>query len=364
MSEASISRVETRETARKSPRGAGWTAHPLAQLTLVRFLEFVREPEALFWVFIFPVLLAAGLGIAFRNRPPDVLKIAAVSPALTHSLAQDKGLAVAEMSAGAAREALRTGKVALMASPDGKGGVVYEYDDTNPEGRTARMLADRAVERAAGRTDPVAASDRFLREPGSRYIDFLIPGLLGMNLMGSAIWGMGFAIVDARRKKLMKRLVATPMPRHFYLLSFVLSRLLLLVVEVGVLVGFGALVFGVPLRGPVADLMLLCVLASLSFSALGLLIASRARTIEAVSGLMNAVMMPMWIFSGVFFSAQRFPDFLQPAIKGLPLTAAIDALRLNILQGARLGQLWPQIAVLAAWLVVSFVVALRLFRWR
>ena len=175
------------------------------------------------------------------------------------------------------------------------------------------------MQRAAGRADPVASSDRLMREPGSRYIDFLIPGLLGMNLMGSAIWGMGFAIVDARRKKLMKRLIATPMPRPYYLLSFVLSRLMLLVVEVGVLLGFGALVFGVPVRGSLLELAVLCVLGSLSFSALGLLIASRAQTIEAASGLMNLVMMPMWIVSGVFFSAQRFPDMMQPVIKALPL---------------------------------------------
>jgi ABC-2 type transport system permease protein len=338
-------------------------------LTVVRFLGFIREPEALFWVFIFPILLAAGLGIAFRNRPADVLRIAAVTPQLAQSLRADKLLDVVELPAARAEEELRTGKVALVAAPGpkgapGDGAVVYRYDDTNPEGRTARMLADRAIQRAAGRVDPVRSSDQFLREPGSRYIDFLIPGLLGMNLMGSAIWGMGFTIVDARRKKLMKRLVATPMPRHDYLLSFVLSRLVLLVVEVGLLLGFGVLVFGVPVRGSLANLMVLCVLGSLSFSALGLLIASRVRTIEAASGLMNAVMMPMWIMSGVFFSAQRFPAMVQPVIKGLPLTAAIDALRMNILQGAGLGQLTGQMAVLAGWLVVCFVAALKLFRWR
>ena len=172
------------------------------QLTLVRFREFLREPEALFWVFIFPILLAAGLGIAFRNRPAEVLKIATVTPELRkRAAAKEKLLDVQQLSAPAAEEALRTGKVALLAEPGPGGTVVYRYDDTNPEGRTARMLADRAVQRAAGRVDPVASSDQLMREPGSRYIDFLIPGLLGMNLMGSAIWGMGFAIVDARRKK-------------------------------------------------------------------------------------------------------------------------------------------------------------------
>ncbi|SPE40853.1 ABC multidrug efflux pump, inner membrane subunit [Candidatus Sulfopaludibacter sp. SbA3] len=338
--------------------------HPLAQLTLVRFREFVREPEAIFWVFIFPILLAGGLGIAFRNRPADVLKIAAVTPQLAQSLRAEKLLDVQELPASSAAEALRNGKVALLVEPGSGAAVLYRYDDTNPEARTARILADRAIQRAAGRADPIVSSDRLLREPGSRYIDFLIPGLLGMNLMGSAIWGLGFAIVDARRKKLIKRLVATPMPRHYYLLAFVFSRLVLLVVEVAVVLGFGYLVFDVPVRGSLAGLVLLCVLGSLSFSALGLLIASRARTIEAVSGLMNSIMMPMWIMSGVFFSAQRFPDVVQPLIKALPLTAVIDALRANMLQGAGLAQLAPQMGVLATWLLVCFVVALKLFRWR
>ena len=341
-----------------------WADQPLVQLTLVRFREFWREPEAIFWVFVFPILLAAGLGLAFRNRPPEVIGIAAVTPELARSLRQEKLLDVEELSAPAAEEALRTGKVALFAAPSPGGAVVYRYDDTNPEGRTARMLADRAVQRAAGRADPVPTSDRLMREPGSRYIDFLIPGLLGMNLMGSAMWGLGFAIVDARRKKLMKRLISTPMPRHDYLLSFVLARLLLLVVEVGVLLGFGAWVFQVPVRGSLLDLAVLCVLGSLAFSALGLLVASRAQTIEAVSGLMNTVMMPMWIVSGVFFSAQRFPGALQPVIRALPLTALIDALRANMLQGAGLAQVAPQLGVLGVWLVVSFTLALKLFRWR
>ena len=338
--------------------------HPLAQLTLVRFREFLREPEALFWVFIFPILLAAGLGIAFRNRPPEVLQVGAVTTNVAQSLRTERLLSVRELTPEAGLQAMRAGKIALLALPGPNGGVVYEYDDTNPEGRSARMLADRAVQRAAGRVDPVSANDKILREPGSRYIDFLIPGLLGMNLMGSGIWGMGFTIVDSRRKKLIKRLVATPMPRHYYLLSFALSRLLMLVVEVGVLIGFGALVFQVPVRGSLLDIAVLSLVSSLAFGALGLLIASRAQTIEAVSGIMNVVMMPMWILSGVFFSAQRFPDFVQPAIRLLPLTAVIDALRANMLQGTGLVQLAPQLAILGCWTIVSFTVALKIFRWR
>jgi ABC-2 type transport system permease protein len=337
----------------------------LVQLTLVRFREFLREPEALFWVFIFPILLAAGLGVAFRNRPPEVLQIGAITGELKNALAREKLLDVTEFSESeAAEQALRTGKIALLAEPAGGGQIVYRYDETSPDARTARMLADAAIQRASGRVDPVASSDRLIREPGSRYIDFLLPGLLGMNLMGSGIWGLVFAIVDARRKKLMKRLIATPMPRHDYLLSFLLSRLGLLVVEVALLAGFGAFVFQVPLRGSLLSLALLCILGSLSFSAIGLLISSRLQTIEAASGVSNLVMMPMWVLSGVFFSAQRFPAAVQPVIRALPLTALIDALRANMLRGEPLAALAPQLGVLAVWLAVSFVLALKLFRWR
>ncbi len=342
---------------------SNFSDHSLVQLTVVRFREFLREPEALFWVFLFPILLAAGLGLAFRNRPAEVLKVGAVTPEISRSLRQEKLLDVQELDQQAADAALRAGKIALVAEP-GANGVVYRYDDTNPEGRTARMLADRAMQRAAGRVDPVTSQDKLMREPGSRYIDFLLPGLLGMNIMGSSIWGLAFGIVEARRRKLLKRLIATPMPRFEYLASFLLSRLFTLVIEVVTLLGFGILVFHVPVRGTFLSLVALCVLGSLSLSSIGLLIASRVRTIEAVSGLANAVMMPMWIVSGVFFSAQRFPDIVQPIIRVLPLTATIDALRANMLQGAGLTQLWPQLAVLGAWLIVSFTLALKLFRWR
>ncbi|HUP02947.1 MAG TPA: ABC transporter permease [Bryobacteraceae bacterium] len=338
--------------------------HPLVQLTLVRFREFIREPEALFWVFVFPILLAAGLGIAFRNRPPDVLPVAATTPEIARALGQDKLLRVRTLSVADAEEALRTGRIVLAAEPSAGPSVVYRFDSTNPDGRTARMLVDADIQKAAGRTDPVPSSENLVREPGARYIDFLVPGLLGMNLMGSAIWGMGFAIVDARRKRLIKRLVATPMPRQYYLASFLLSRLALLAIEVFAVAGFGHFVFGVPLRGSLLDLAALCVFGSLSFSALGLLIASRAKTIEAASGLMNVTMMPMWIVSGVFFSSERFPAALQPVIQALPLTAVNSALRANMLQGAGLAQVSSQIGVLSVWLVACFALALKLFRWR
>jgi hypothetical protein len=220
----------------------------LFQLTVMRFRLFLREPEAIFWTFLFPILLAMGLGIAFRNRPADVLPVGATTTQLAQALAVDKGLTAATMDEASGTHALATGSILLLAiqRPDG---VAYKYDDTNPDARTARLLADRAIQTAAGRQPAVRADDQLVHEVGARYIDFLVPGLLGMNLIGSAMWSLGFAIVDARQKKLLKRMVASPMPRWQYLASFLFSRLGLLVIEVGVFLGFARLAFGVPFRG-------------------------------------------------------------------------------------------------------------------
>jgi len=335
----------------------------LYQLTSTRFRLFLREPEAIFWVFIFPILLAVGLGIAFRNRPADVLPVAATTSELTQALATDAGLKASMMDEAEGAHALAIGAINLLAiqRPDG---VVYEFDATNPDGRSARLLAESAIQKAAGRQDAVPSQNQLVRETGARYIDFVVPGLLGMNLMGSAIWGMGFAIVEARQKKLLKRMVASPMPRWQYMASFILSRLAMLVIEVIVFVGFARLAFGVPLRGSLLDLGIICLITSLAFSALGLLVASRAKTMEAASGLMNLVMLPMWILSGVFFSATRFPAVIQPIVRALPLTAAIDALRSNMLQGVGLNHLAIEMSILLAWLIVPFAVTMKIFRWR
>ncbi|HVV44582.1 MAG TPA: ABC transporter permease, partial [Bryobacteraceae bacterium] len=331
-----------------------FAGYPLAQLTLVRFLEFVREPEVLFWALAFPVLLAAGLGAAFQDHGPEVVKVAALRASLAQRLQQEKSLDVVRLPRAQAEAALRAGEVALVADLDTSGGVVYRYDDTNPEGRMARLLAGNAVEKGREGVNLAASRDRIMHEPGSRYIDFLLPGLLGMSLMGTSVWGTGFAIVDARRRKLLKRLMATPMPRASYLLSFVISQFLILAAGIAALAGFGVLAFRVPMRGSVPGLILLCVLGSLCFSAIGLLIAARTETIEGASGMMNMVMLPMWVCSGVFFSTQRFPDVLQPFLRALPLTALIDALRLNMLRGAGLTETMPEVLWLTAFFAACF----------
>ncbi len=361
MNDVAISSAAMTKRARFADR-------PLVQLTLVRFREFLRTPEAVFWTFLFPVLLAIGLGVAFRSRAPERAHIAVVADApgsepILRSLRADSSLVVDVLSDSAAARALRTGRIALLVVPQASG-VEYRFDPVRGEAASARLVTDRAIQTGAGRQDPVPVIERKVSERGSRYIDFVIPGLLGMNLMGSGIWGIAFAIVDARGKKLLKRLMATPMSRSEYLMSFVLSRLFFLVLEVITLVGFGVFVFKVPMRGSLGALAIICLLSALSFGAMGLLVASRVRTIDGVSGLTNLVMLPMWIFSGVFFSSANFPRVFQPAIHALPLTAVNDALRANMLEGASLASVGGEIAVIAAWMFATFAVALAIFRWR
>jgi len=339
---------------------------PLVELTLARFREQLRQPEVLFWVFGFPLLLAVALGLAFRNRPPDVIHVAVQegpgAGTLAAALAEAPGMAVETLPPGEAAERLRTGGVAVVVVPGDT--VAYRFDPTREESRLARLAVNDALQRALGRRDVRATEDEAVTERGARYIDFLIPGLLGLNLMSTGMWGLGYAVVDARRRKLMKRLMASPMRRSQYLLSFVAARLVLLAPETVILLGFGALAFDVPLRGSVLVLALVVLVGAMCFAGLGLLTASRAQTVEAVSGLMNLVMLPMWVLSGVFFSTANFPASMQPFIRALPLTALNDALRGVMLEGASLAGVAAPLGLCAVWGSVSFAVALRIFRWR
>src|SRR4051812_4740645 len=339
---------------------------PIIELAVTRTKEFVRESEAMSWVFGFPLILALALGFAFREKPPDRVPVAIVAgPNAQQRLAalqKSPALLPRIMSEQEARDALRRGKVSLVI--EGSDTVVFRFDATRPDAQSARREADDALQTAAGRRNVFGAREERVHEQGARYIDFLIPGLLGMNLMGTGMWSMGFTIANARMKKLLKRLVATPMRKTDYLMAMFLSRLIWLLIEVSVLVAFGWLVFGVRVHGSLLVLAVLSIVGGYAFSGIGLLTASRAKTIEAVSGLMNLIMMPMWLCSGVFFSYERFPDSVKPFIRVLPLTLLNDALRAVINDAAGLPQISLQLGLLAVWGIVTFIIGLKIFRWQ
>lgn len=347
-----------------------WRA--FGQLYLARLREFVREPEVLFWVYGFPVLLAVGLGLAFKPskpEPPPVDVQRGVDDQEAAALVEvlRAGHVEVELHSEAdCRQRLRTGKTALYVEPNPQE-YRYHYDESRPESVSARYQVDDLVQRWKARpsagSPPQPATDVLLTEPGSRYIDFLLPGLMGMNLMGSGMWGVGFVIVDMRVRKLLKRLLATPMRRSDFLLALIGSRLTMLIPEMALIAVIGAVFYGVPYRGSLVTLTVVMFAGSAAFSGIGLLAASRSEKPETVASLINVVMLPQFILSGTFFSAKRFPDFLQPLIQALPLTQINAALREVMLEGAGFLEVSWRVAILAAYAVVGFVVALRVFRW-
>jgi ABC-2 type transport system permease protein len=344
----------------------GGARHPLIELTLTRLREFVREPEAMFWTFVFPVVMSLVMAVAFPSRGAQPVPVGIAegeaAAGLRHTLANAPGISVRNVPRGGEQRALREGNVHLIVVPTDPPS--YQFDAARTESRTARLVVDDALKRARGRVDPWVAREEPVDVPGSRYIDWLIPGIIGMGIMSNGMWGVGFSIVQARMRKLLKRMVASPMQKREYLLAQLLARLLFLAPEVAVPLWFGVLAFGMPVNGSIAAIVVVTLIGALAFGALGLLIGSRARTFEAVSGLMNMAMLPMWLLSGVFFSASNFPETFQPAIQALPLTALVDALRAVVLEGATLQGVFGELVVLTLWTVVPFTVALRIFKWR
>jgi ABC-type multidrug transport system permease subunit len=351
-------------------RGRG-RHHAFSQLVYARVREFLREPEAVFWVYVFPLVLVVALGVAFRHQGPGEFKVVIVENAgsvnANDVLSEDDRFQVAVTNESEARLQLRTGRADLMIRPLSEGQsdlqFEYSYDPHQPNGLLARNIVDNVLQRAAGRADVFAVQDLEVTEPGGRYIDFLVPGLLGMGLLGGGLWGVGFAIIDLRIRKLLKRYVATPMRRSDFLAAVMVSRLVFTVPEVLIVLLFSRVIFGVTSQGSYLIVALLILMGAFQFAGIGLLVASRAQTLESVSGLMNAVVIPMWIGSGLFFSIERFPEVVQPLLKLLPLTPLIGALRSVMMEGAGLMELGPQIGLILAWGVISFALALRWFRW-
>ncbi len=357
---------------------------PLRELYLARLREFYRQPARIFWVYGFPTVLAVVLGMAFQNREPAPIQIDIVEAPgaswIRTAIDEHNAALKRERSAAAAHtdlpavlvdqgpepdamKRLKTGKTPLVIEPEGADSWVYHYDPTRPEAVTARQSVDDILQRAKGRKDPATVRNAPVTEPGSRYIDFLIPGLIGVNTMGGGLWGIGFMLVHMRIGKLLKRLVATPLPRRDFLLSLLAARLTFLIPDLTVLLLLGTLAFHMPVRGGLWLVILVDVVGALAFAGIGLLVACRAQSTEAVSGLMNLVMLPQWLFSGVFFSTARFPDAAQGFIQALPLTQLVGALRAVLLDGATVVQVAPALAILGAWAVVTFALALRFFRW-
>ncbi len=338
------------------------------QMVLARLRLFFREPAALFWVYGFPIIMAIGLAIAFKNRPPETPAVDVVrgdSASSAEELADQLrkgGMKIEVVDDADALHRYRTGKTALFVTLNEKE-LTFGLDPTRSESVAAKYQVE-AVARRWKSPDALINAERLETEPGNRYIDFLIPGLMGMNLVGGGLWGIGFVVTELRVRKFLKRLIATPMHRGDFLLSLLSARLIMIFPEMLSLYLVGRLVFDVPMRGCPGTMVLIFVTGALAACGIGLLVASRTEKSEVVVGLINLIVLPMWLFSGVFFPSKRYPDAVQPFIQALPMTQINDALREVMLEGKTLTDVAWRIAILAIWAVVTFAIALRLFRWR
>lgn len=338
--------------------------HPLWELTKARLREFYREPGAVFWVFGFPIIMVVVLGLAFRDKAPEPPRIGVddAAPAWVRQALEAQGIEPRALSREDGAAELRHGKIDLLVQTQGDE-VAFRFDPTRPEARLAQALGEGALQAARGRVDVLQIAEQHVTEPGSRYVDFLLPGMIGLNLMGSSMWGIGYNVVVQRKRRLLRRFAASPMRRSHFLLAYGFSRLAFLVAELVGLLLFGALAFGVVVQGSYFAMVVIAIIGSASFAGLSLLVAARIQSLEAANGWLNFIMLPMWLMSGSFFSYERFPEWLHPIVRALPLTALNDALRAVSSDGASLLSTWPQLLVLAAWGAVGFVLALRFFRW-
>jgi ABC-type multidrug transport system permease subunit len=360
------------DLAKSAPEALVRRYHPLRELVLCRLREFIREPEAIFWVYGFPMLMTLALGVAFKEKPiekfpVDVLEVPGAQTVVEALQKQEGRFQVQVHPMEVCRKRLRENETDLIIIPtpnDPLKRYSYLYHDVKPESILAQRAVDEQLQQQAGRENKYKPELQKFEDKGGRYIDWLIPGLLGMGLMGGGLWGVGFVTVDMRIRNLLKRFLATPMRKSDFLLAIMTSRFIFMVPEMVILLTFAYFIFDVKIYGNILALLVLIILGAFTFSGIGLLVACRAKTIETVSGLMNVVMLPMWVLSGIFFSAKRFPEFMQPVIQALPLTQLNNALRAVMNDGQALTDQWPALLALSAWGLISFVLALKLFRWQ
>jgi len=247
--------------------------------------------------------------------------------------------------------------------------VAYAGSGDPAQAQVAQGLLQQAVAQAlyapgggatAGLTPPVTFESVESRDLG--YIDFLVPGIVGMTIMQLGIFGVAFGFVQLKRTGALRRLFATPTSPSYFLSAQVLSRLIIGLVQVAILFAVG-IWFGLQMFGDYMTLLVVVVIGSAIFLALGFGIAGWAKNEDQAAPVANLVSLPMMFLSGVFFPRDAMPDFLAAITAFLPLTYVIEALRAIVNEGATMMQLGPELLGMAVWVVISFLIALRLFRW-
>ena len=367
------------------------TNHQLYRLIAAHFMEIIREPSVIFWGVVFPILMAWGLGIAFTQKGGVQAKLAIVKEIIekdqnhqtkliaylsTNAVMKDSSYSIVlkneklgdatltfvETSWSNAFSLLKKGKVSVIIE-DQPTVSKYHFDPANAEAKAAYQLASNL---AAGGQLSYAANQSDI-EPftisGTRYVDFLIPGLLAMGIMMACSWGISYTIIERRSKKLLRRMVATPMKKSNLLFALITARFSMNLAEALLLFLFGWFYFGVKVQGSWPALIVLFIAGNIAFSGISILVSSRTSNTEVGNGLINAIVTPMMVVSGVFFSYHNFPDWTLPVIQYLPLTMIADSFRSIFNEGAGFLDVWREALVLTVIGTVSFIIGLKVFKW-
>jgi ABC-2 type transport system permease protein len=341
----------------------------LNQLILVHFKTFFREPAILFWAILFPILMAWILGIAFSNKGETFKTVYVVSDAkIPEKIDGEKTFSsetpnpfrikFTPASPVEAIQAIKRGVISLYIEVRNDS-LIYHFDPANPDARLTHLVIDREISGVNASASAIA----LLESKGTRYIDFLIPGLIALGIMNSCVWGIGWTLIETRMKKLLRRMVATPMKKSVFLGSHVITRIILGTIETLLLFTFAYFYFGTTITGSILAFVVVFLCGVMTFSGIGILIASRTDKSEIGNGLVNAVTLSMTILSGVFFNYHNFPDWTIGFIKYLPLTLLADALRAIFIEAAGFREVFMPIVVLFFTGLTFFIAGMRIFKW-
>ncbi len=363
-------------------------------LFLMHTKTLMREPAVLFWGVVFPLLMALGLGLAFTQKLDTEHKVAIIQNTETSldstnrfesflktrtkrsldgitkkvqyriSVKDDKlgnnTYVFERTSRPEAMRMLKRGEINLIIEEKNIN-TEFHFDPVNPEAHLTYLNLSRVINNKKITTEDESVTPLTLK--GTRYIDFFVPGLIAMGMMMSSIWGLGYGIIENRSKKLLRRMIATPMKKSYFLISLISVRTIMNFIEAGLLFLFSYLVFGITIQGSILALFLIFIAGNVGFAGIAILTSSRTANPEVGNGLINAISTPMIVLSGIFFSYHNFPDWAIGFIKILPLTLLADGIRSIFIEGAGIPDIILPFSALLITGVVCFYVGLKFFKW-
>jgi ABC-2 type transport system permease protein len=360
----------------------------LFQLILAQFKETIREPAVLFWGIIFPILMSLGLGVAFTNKSDVIHNLAIVGPVppmldsllFEHGQSAKKGIETIQkitmpnskignsififhkMAWNEAMVQLKRGQVNVIIQME-NGDIKYNFDPSNPEAQLSYFKLSNLINNHDLLNPESQRNIEPLTVKGTRYIDFLVPGLIALGVISSSMWGISYNIIERRSKKLLRRMVATPMKKSNFLISMMAVRLMMNLLEASLLIFFTWLTFGITIQGNIPALFTVFIAGNIAFAGIAVFVSSNTSKTEVGNGLINVVTMPMMVLSGIFFSYHNFPEWSISFIQKLPLTMMADGMRSIFNEGAG----WTEIALPTSIMfltgVVFFTAGLKIFKW-